>query len=109
MCSFEELGLDFKNYEGGIDDGVMVLEDLAMFKGSDFDAFIGKDIMEVLGVCYKDYVIDFEITSSEPFGLRRRQRGRGAHLRLDNEPHRKADVSVRRHEGLLEAGRRRRR
>ena len=64
MCSFEELGLDFKNYEGGIDDGVMVLEDLAMFKGSDFDSFIGKDIMEVLDVCYKDYVIDFEITSN---------------------------------------------
>lgn len=64
MCSFEELGLDHKAYEGGIDDGVMVLEDLAMFKGTGLDAFIGKDIMEVLGVCYRDYVVDFEITSN---------------------------------------------
>ena len=64
MCSFEELGLDFKNYEGGIDDGVIVLEDLAAFSGSDLDPLIGRDIMEVLDVCYKDHVIDFEITSN---------------------------------------------
>ncbi len=64
MCSFEELGLSKDSFEGGIDDGVIVLEDLKMFAGSDFDAFIGKDIMEVLGVCYSDHVIDFEITSN---------------------------------------------
>ena len=64
MCSFEELGLSSTNYEGGIDDGVMVLEDLKMFEGADYDSFIGKDIMEVLDACYKDHVIDFEITSN---------------------------------------------
>ncbi|MCR5056043.1 MAG: phenylalanine--tRNA ligase subunit beta [Clostridia bacterium] len=64
MCSFEELGLSSANFEGGIDDGVIVLEDLKLLGGKDYDSFIGKDIMEVLDVCYKDYVIDFEITSN---------------------------------------------
>lgn len=64
MCSFEELGLSSSAFEGGIDDGVIVLEDLKMLDGADYDSFIGKDIMEVLDVCYKDHVIDFEITSN---------------------------------------------
>ena len=64
MCSFEELGLSSANFEGGIDDGVIVLEDLKLLSGADYDSFIGKDIMEVLDVCYKDHVIDFEITSN---------------------------------------------
>lgn len=64
MCSFEELGLSSSAFEGGIDDGVIVLEDLKMLDGADYDSFIGKDIMEVIDVCYKDHVIDFEITSN---------------------------------------------
>ncbi|MBP1587337.1 MAG: phenylalanine--tRNA ligase subunit beta [Clostridia bacterium] len=64
MCSFEELGLDFRNYEGGIDDGVIVLEDLKAFAGCDPDALIGREIMDVLGEGYEDFVIDFEITSN---------------------------------------------
>ncbi|MBE7065054.1 MAG: phenylalanine--tRNA ligase subunit beta [Ruminococcaceae bacterium] len=65
MCSFEEIGLSHLDYEGGIDDGIMVLQDLKMFEGltdEQFDAFIGKDILAVLGV--SENVIDFEVTSN---------------------------------------------
>lgn len=67
MCSFEEIGLDSKNYEGGIDDGIMILQDLTMFAEyteAQFEALIGKNIMEVFGLTYDDTVIDFEITSN---------------------------------------------
>ncbi|MBQ8827930.1 MAG: phenylalanine--tRNA ligase subunit beta [Clostridia bacterium] len=65
MCSFEEIGLSHLDYEGGIDDGIMVLQDLKIFEGlseEEFDAFIGKDILAVLGV--SESVIDFEVTSN---------------------------------------------
>ncbi len=65
MCSFAELGLSHLDYEGGIDDGIMVIQDLKMFEGkteAEFDALIGRDIMEVLGV--SESVIDFEVTSN---------------------------------------------
>ena len=64
MCSFEEIGLKSKDYEGGIDDGVMILDDLAFFKGQDLDALIGTDIIAAFGLGYDDSVIDFEITSN---------------------------------------------
>ncbi len=67
MCSFEEIGLDYKNYEGGIDDGVMVMQDLAIFKDyteAQLDALVGKDILSAFDLTYDDTVIDFEITSN---------------------------------------------
>lgn len=65
MCSFEELGLDYADYEGGIGDGIIILEDLSDFRDLDDAqkrALIGKDIMEVLGA--GETVIDFEVTSN---------------------------------------------
>lgn len=65
MCSFEEIGLSSKDYPGGIDDGVMILQDLEMFKGATEEqlrSYIGKSIMTVLGA--DETVIDFEITSN---------------------------------------------
>lgn len=65
MCSFEELGLDYADYEGGIGDGIIILEDLSDFRDLDDvqkRALIGKDIMEVLGA--GETVIDFEVTSN---------------------------------------------
>ena len=65
MCSFEELGLDCRDYEGGIDNGVIILQDLKDFEGykkEDFDKLIGKNIVSVLGA--DETVIDFEITSN---------------------------------------------
>lgn len=67
MCSFEEIGLDCEKYEGGIRDGIIVLQDLAMFAGYTEEQLaetVGKDILEVLGLAYDDTVIDFEITSN---------------------------------------------
>lgn len=64
MCSFEEIGLKSKDYEGGIDDGVMILEDLKFFEGKDLEAFVGKNIIEAFDLCYDDSVIEFEITSN---------------------------------------------
>jgi len=62
MCSFEELGLDYKDFAGGIDDGVMILQDLEDFKNADLDLLVGKEIMEILG--FSDTIIDFEVTSN---------------------------------------------
>jgi len=62
MCSFEELGLDYKDFAGGIDDGVMILQDLEDFKDADLDSLVGKEIMEILGL--NDTVVDFEVTSN---------------------------------------------
>ncbi len=67
MCSFEEIGLDYKNYEGGIDDGIMVIQDLKMFADyteEQLEALVGQNIMSVFGLVYDDSVIDFEITSN---------------------------------------------
>ena len=67
MCSFEEIGLDYKNYEGGIDDGIMVMQDLKIFSDyteEQMEALIGQNIMSALGLVYDDTVIDFEITSN---------------------------------------------
>lgn len=67
MCSFEELGLDHEDYPGGIDDGVIILQDLEDFKDmtdEDLDKLVGKDIMEVLGA--DESVIEFEVTSNRP-------------------------------------------
>ena len=62
MCSFGELGLSAEDYEGGIEDGLLILDDLAMFQGEELSKLIGKDIMPVLGA--SETVIDFEITSN---------------------------------------------
>lgn len=65
MCSFEELGLDYRDYPGGINDGLMIIQDLEDFKGyteEQLKGLIGKDIMKVLGA--DETVIDFEITSN---------------------------------------------
>ncbi len=62
MCSFGELGLSAEDYEGGIEDGLIIMDDLAMFQGEDLSRFIGKDIMPVLGA--SETIIDFEITSN---------------------------------------------
>ena len=62
MCSFGELGLSAEDYEGGIEDGLIILDDLTMFKEEDLSAYIGKDIMPVLGA--SETIIDFEITSN---------------------------------------------
>ena len=67
MCSFEEIGLDYKNYEGGINDGIMVIQDLKMFADyteEQLEALVGQNIMSVFGLVYDDTVIDFEITSN---------------------------------------------
>ncbi len=67
MCSFEELGLDDKDYPGGIRDGLIILQDLADFKElteQELNGLIGKNIMEVLGA--NETVIDFEVTSNRP-------------------------------------------
>lgn len=64
MCSFEEIGLDCNDYNSN-NDGVMILEDVDMFKGmskEELDKFIGKNIINVLGA--DDTVIEFEITSN---------------------------------------------
>ena len=60
MCSFEELGLSAESYPGGIENGLIILDDLEMFKGEDLSFLIGKDIMPLLGA--SDTIIDFEIT-----------------------------------------------
>ena len=62
MCSFGELGLSAEDYEGGIEDGLIILNDLAMFRGEDLSRYVGLDIMPVLGA--SETVIDFEITSN---------------------------------------------
>lgn len=67
MCSFSELGLDHNDFPGGIEDGLMIIQDLEDFKHlseNDLDALVGKNIMEVLGV--DETVIDFEVTSNRP-------------------------------------------
>ncbi len=65
MCSFEELGLDCNDYEGGNNDGIMILQDLGEFKDfteEELDKLVGTDIIPALGA--DDTVIDFEITSN---------------------------------------------
>ncbi len=65
MCSFEELGLDAADYPGGVEYGIIILQDIDEFKGlseAELNAFIGKDVMQVLGA--EGTVIDFEITSN---------------------------------------------
>lgn len=67
MCSFSELGLDHGDFPGGIEDGLMILQDLEDFRhlsGKELDALMGRNIMEVLGV--DETVIDFEVTSNRP-------------------------------------------
>lgn len=64
MCSFEEIGLKSADYEGGIDDGVMILEDLKFFEGKDVDSMVGMNIIEAFDLFYDDSVIEFEITSN---------------------------------------------
>ncbi len=65
MCSFEEIGLDCSDYEGGSNDGIMIIQDLGEFRGyseSDFEKMIGMDIIPALGA--DETVIDFEVTSN---------------------------------------------
>lgn len=65
MCSFEEIGLDCRDYEGGNNDGIMILQDLGEFRDyseADLDKRIGMDIIPALGA--DETVIDFEITSN---------------------------------------------
>lgn len=65
MCSFEEIGLDCNNYEGGNNDGIMILQDLGEFKSyteEDLEKMIGMDIIPALGA--DETVIDFEVTSN---------------------------------------------
>ena len=65
MCSFEELGLDCNNYEGGNNDGIMNLQELGEFKSyteEDLEKMIGMDIIPALGA--DETVIDFEVTSN---------------------------------------------
>lgn len=62
MCSFEELGLDYKDFTGGINDGIMILDDLQDLAGVDLSQVKGKPIMDILGA--NDTIIDFEITSN---------------------------------------------
>ena len=65
MCSFEEIGLDCKDYEGGSNDGIMILQDLGEFRDyseADFEKLIGTDIIPALGA--DETVIDFEVTSN---------------------------------------------
>lgn len=67
MCSFEELGLDYEDYPGGTDDGVIILQDLEDFKDmteEELDQLVGRDIMKVLGA--DESVIEFEVTSNRP-------------------------------------------
>ena len=67
MCSFSELGLDHEDYPGGIEDGIIILQDLEDFKElkeEELEQFIGRDIMEVLGA--DETVIEFEVTSNRP-------------------------------------------
>ncbi len=65
MCSFEEIGLDCNDYEGGNNDGIMILQDLGEFRDyteADFEKLVGTDIIPALGA--DETVIDFEITSN---------------------------------------------
>ncbi len=65
MCSFEELGLNAADYPGGVEYGLIILQDIDEFKGlseAELNGFIGKDVMQVLGA--EGTVIDFEITSN---------------------------------------------
>ncbi|MBR5500064.1 MAG: phenylalanine--tRNA ligase subunit beta [Clostridia bacterium] len=65
MCSFEEIGLDYRDFPGGIEDGLMIIQDLEDFKDKseqELRTLIGKDIMTVLGA--DETVIDFEVTSN---------------------------------------------
>jgi len=62
MCSFEELGLDYKDYVGGINDGIMILDDIQDLAELDLSQTKGKSVMDILGA--SDTVIDFEITSN---------------------------------------------
>ena len=62
MCSFDELGLSCEDYEGGIKDGIIILDDLKMFEGENLSNLLGMDIMDILGA--KETIIDFEITSN---------------------------------------------
>lgn len=62
MCSFEELGLDYKDYAGGINDGIMILDDIQDLAELDLSQTKGKSIMDILGA--NEIVIDFEITSN---------------------------------------------
>ena len=65
MCSFEEIGLDCNDYEGGNNDGIMILQDLGEFRDyseSDFEKLIGMDIIPALGA--DGTIIDFEVTSN---------------------------------------------
>ncbi len=65
MCSFEELGLHVGDYPGGVEDGILILQDLEDFKcytETELSHFLGKDAMSVLGANHT--VIDFEVTSN---------------------------------------------
>lgn len=65
MCSFEELGLDCNDYEGGNNDGIMIIQDLGEFKHlteEELGKMVGMDIIPALGA--DETVIDFEITSN---------------------------------------------
>lgn len=65
MCSFEEIGLDCRDYENGSNDGILILQDIGEFREyteEDFEKLIGKDILPAMGA--DETVIDFEITSN---------------------------------------------
>lgn len=57
MCSVGELGLDISDYEGQIENGIMILD-------SKLENELGKDIVKVLDL--EEDIIDFEITPNRP-------------------------------------------
>ena len=58
MCSFEEIGLDCNDYEGGSNDGIMILQDLGEFRVA---ALL---VLCVNGLCQKGLELRIELRQS---------------------------------------------
>jgi len=57
LCSIEEIGVELNDFPNQIEDGIMILP-------SEYEAYLGKDIVEVLNL--REDILDFEITSNRP-------------------------------------------